>query len=684
MEDLALVHDLAVVWLVALLVGAVCVRIKLPVIAGYILAGLVIGPYGLRLIHETHQIKVLAELGVALLLFALGVELSVKKVFASAKLVTIAGLSQIGFTVLAVLGITMAMGLVPNWQSGAIFGFICALSSTAIVTKLLVDRAETETLHGRVIVPLLLVQDLALVPVVALLPVMDEAATGATWLLVIAFAKAAGLVVLVVLGALYVVPKLLGSVSKSNSRELFLLTVISLCLVVALLSKELGVSLALGAFLSGIMVSERPYGHQVMAEIMPLRDLFATVFFVSIGMLLNPVFIINHWEQVIAFVVLIVVGKAVIAGGSAYVATKSIWSSILVGIGLAQIGEFSFVLATLAHSGGLLTESLYNLFFAGAVVSLAISPTLIEKLPAILAKISRVRLIRASEKTAEISKVGLRDHVILCGFGRMGRSLGLTLQAHGMPVVVIEINGELAEELESHGIRYIFGDAFNHFVLTKANVKNASCLIVTVPDPVVAVQIISFARTENEDIGIVVRANRVEDIELFRSVGANAVVQPEFEASIEALKMTMSHVGRSKEQILDAARDIRQRGHRMYRPDETIEMFVDFPHEDYFGTWFRYHGESGITLADLHVRNKTGATILATRRDEKVIPHPDGSYSLLRDDELYVAGDGHQLEKFEHEYEVFRFCPLNSGDTNGGGVPVVAPNVGEFGASAIH
>jgi len=664
LEDLGLVHDLAVVWLMALVVGTICVRLRFPVIAGYILAGVVIGPFGLRLIHEIEQIKVLAELGVALLLFALGVELSIRKVFASAGRATISGLLQIVVTTAVAWLLVAAFHLVPNWSSGLIFGFVCALSSTAVVTKLLVDRVETETLHGRTIVPILLIQDLALVPFVALMPALEQVDGSSMWVLGFAFLKAAFLIVIIVVGAIHVVPRILAAVSKSNSRELFLLMIISLCLVVALLSKELGVSLALGAFLSGIMVSERPYGHQVLSEIMPLRDLFATLFFVSIGMLLNPVFIMSHWSQVLLFVVLLVVGKALVTAASAFVATRSIWSALLVGLGLAQIGEFSFVLATLAHAGGLLPEDLYNLFFAGAVVTLAISPMVIVNVPMLLAKIPRFRLIRASEHAEVPTKVGLKEHIVLCGFGRMGRSLGLTLQSRGIPVVVVEINGELAEELEEAGIRYVFGDAFSHFVLSKANLKQAACIVVTVPDPVVALQITMFARKENKNLGIVVRANKVDDIEMFKQAGATAVVQPEFEASIEAMKHTLSHIGHSREEILQATRDIKQRGHRMYQSEAENEPFVEFPHEDYFGTWFSYRDVKAVTLAELHVRKQTGATILAVRRDEKVIPHPDGSLTIKPGDELYVTGDGHQLEKFEHAYSVSRFCPMEVGSSD--------------------
>lgn len=581
MEDLSLVRDLAIVWLASLLIGTLCVRLRLPVIAGYILSGVIIGPFGARLITGTHEIQVLAELGVALLLFALGVELSIRKVFTSAGKITLAAAGQIILTVLAAWGIASLFGLVPNAISGVIFGFICTLSSTAVVTKLLVDRAETETLHGRVIIPMLLVQDLALVPFVALLPVVQES-TGSQAALLWAFAKAALLIVGVVMGAIWLVPRLLRSISKTNSRELFVLTVISLCLGVALIGKELGVSLALGAFLSGVMVSERPYGHQVLADILPLRDLFATLFFVSVGMLLNPSFIASQWLEVATFVLLLIVGKTLIAAGCAWFATRSAWSALLVGVGLAQIGEFSFVLATLGHTSGLLPGPLYNLFFASAVLTLAVSPTLIAKAPTVMSRIPYFRLVRRAQHSEAESKLGIQDHLILCGFGRMGRSVGLTLQANRIPFVVVELSGHAIEELEQLGIKHIYGDAFNNLVLSKAKLKHASCLVVTLPDPMVAMKVITYARAENPDIGIIVRANRSEDVALFRAAGADAVIQPEFEASIEASKIALSRMNVPWSQILNAVRTIRQNGDLVFKTAANEDSLVE---QDTRGTY---------------------------------------------------------------------------------------------------
>lgn len=665
MDELALVRDLAIVWVSALIVGSMCVRLKLPAIAGYVVAGIIIGPHCWRLIPENEQIQVLAELGVALLLFALGVEISLRRIFTAAASTLIASFIQIVGTASAAAIIAWQFGLVHDSVTAFIFGFICVLSSTAVVTKILVDRGEAESTHGRILIPILLLQDLALVPVVALLPALQNTSEGMSALL-IALLKAGLLIVMVFVGATMLVPRLLYTVSRANSRELFLLTVISLCLGVAFLSKELGVSLALGAFLSGIMISERPYGHQVLSDIIPLRDLFSTVFFVSVGMLLNAPYIAEHWVQVSVFVGMILIAKSLIAGFSGYIAARSYWTAALVGIGLGQLGEFSFVLATLAFQAKLLPEELYNLVFAAAVVSLILSPAIMTYAPALMARIPQLRLHRRLESLKNRTPMAVtrtREHLILCGFGRMGRSVGLTLDKYKVPFIVIEVNGDIIDELSKKKIPHLYGDAFSHYVLDEAGIDHAVCLVVTVPDSVVAMNIIMYARARNPDLRIIARANHAQDVDLYRATGANAVIQPEFEASIETTRLALIGMRKSRKDILSALRDIRRRGYQIFRPDLGVDSFVEFEHEDYFGQWFIYGGEAR-SIAGLDVRKLSGATILAVKREEEIHPHPDPELELKPDDRLYVAGNSDQVARFEQSYPVSRFCSTDEMTSN--------------------
>lgn len=659
MQDLALIHDLVVVWLAALIGGAICVRVKSPPIAGYVIAGIIVGPHGFKLIGGADQVHVLAEIGVALLLFALGVEISLRKILSAAKPVILAAAIQIGLTVLVAALVSSVAGLSTGVVPAIALGFVCALSSTAVVTKLLVDRGESETVHARVLVPLLLMQDLVLVPVVVLMPVAKDLGESSFWHVAHAIGKAALLIGFIGATATYFVPKLLKAVTRTNSRELFLLTIISLCMSVALLSNMLGVSLALGAFLAGIMISEQPYGHQALSEIMPVRDLFATVFFVSIGMLLNPLFVVNNFWLVASFVVILIVGKSIIGAIAAFVATRSWWSAVLVGVGLAQMGEFSFVLATLANEQGLLGSHVYNLFFAGAVVSLVLSPMLIALTPEALPRIPLFRLARRTgpDLTTTQAQAKFHDHVILCGYGRMGRNIALTLQSYLLPLVVIETRGETIEELEHLGIRHIYGDAMSQHVLSKAGLARARCLIMALPDSVVGMSIVDHARKLNPSCVIIARVNNVDYADLFGEAGANALVQPELEASIEATRMALIALGRDLHEIEQSLAEIRRRNHLVF--EQSLKRAVSpVPPANGSGSWFVYNATETKSIEEMDIRKHTGATVLAVKRGETISAHPQPSFVLQMHDELYVAGEEYQLHKFESTYQMQRFCPM--------------------------
>jgi monovalent cation:H+ antiporter-2, CPA2 family len=666
MTDLTLIRDLGCVWLAALLAGFLCTRFKQPVIAGYVLAGVAIGPHGASLINNTEQIETLAELGVALLLFVLGVEVSFRKVFSSAKRVFAAGLGQLIITMICAWIFAYLAGLIIEPDDGFIFGSICALSSTVVASKLLSERGEADSAHGKVLVAILLVQDISLVPIIALLPALNPA-TGlgmsslSSFLpaLLMALSKAALLVALILLGATKVVPYLLKWVTRTNSREVFLLSLITLCISIALSSQQLGLSLALGAFLAGAMVSESPYGHQALADLLPVKDLFSTVFFVSVGMLLNPAYITQHPIQVLSFVLLLLVGKAAIGALCARVAINSWWSAIIVGVGLAQIGEFSFVLATVAHSLQFLPQDVYELFLAGAVITLIISPLLMSTVPKLL---WRYALIKSEvDKGDEGQK--LSGHVIICGYGRIGRNVGIALNSLSIPLVVIDINSETIEELEKEGVPCIYGDVFGRQVLMKAGLNTAAALVLTVPDPTAAMTIIAFIRHQNQDIKIIARAHRSDDIEIFRAIGANAVVQPEFESSIEITRLALLSLTADHSTIEKALFEIETERYKIFQHDlpGIPRLSTTNETESFSGNWFAINKLDGaqdkLTIGSLDIRNKTGATILAIKRSNQTIAHPTPDEAICEGDALYVAGNPEQLQAFETLIKASRFCP---------------------------
>ncbi|HNN63576.1 MAG TPA: cation:proton antiporter, partial [Candidatus Obscuribacter sp.] len=376
MHNLSLLQDLFVIWISALIAGQLFLRLRLPPIAGYMMAGIAVGPNGLKLITDQEQIHVLAEFGVAMLLFALGVDLSLKQLKASAGKLILAGTSQLFLTVLATALTAMALHLADSPGQAFLFGCVCAISSSVVISKILFDRGESDSVHGRILLSMAILQDLSLVLIIPFMPILAAHGNTSWGSILISAMKAIGFTALIFFGAMRALPSILAGVARSNSRELFLLTLLGLCLGIALLSHQVGLSIALGAFLAGIMISESLYAHQALHDVQPLKDLFSVVFFVSVGMLLDPAFIFSHCLEVVLFVILLISGKTVLAAISALFATANVRSALMVGAGMAQIGEFSFILLSMGRDLKMINDYMYNLFFAGAVESLIASPAL--------------------------------------------------------------------------------------------------------------------------------------------------------------------------------------------------------------------------------------------------------------------------------------------------------------------
>lgn len=646
LSELQLILDLSLVWLAAAIFGFAAVALKQPAMAGYMLAGLIIGPHGVKLISNSEQISVLAELGVALLLFALGLEVSFRQLLFRTNRVVAAGIFQIVITTLGFSWAVVHFGLAPDLKSGIVFGFIVALSSTVVATKMLSERGETDSIHGRILIPLLIVQDLSLIPAMSLIPALKDAGGDTGIALLMALGKALVLVAVVIIMSTKILPPLLAKVASTNSRELFLLFMICLCLGVAIASHELGLSIALGAFLAGIMVSESPYAHQALSDLIPLRDLFATVFFVSVGMLLDPAYIYLHWNEVIIFVGVLILGKALIATAASLLATNSLTSATLAGLCLAQVGEFSFVLATVGNKAGLITGSLYNLFFAAAVISMIASPSIISWLSPIIRRIRPPETLNAGSDK-QVSHLPLTGHTVVCGFGRVGKNVALAIREAGIPVAVVELDGAAIEDLKQRHIPFVYGDAGSRLVLSECNITEATTLVVTLPDPLAAVNIIKMAREVNSNLRILVRAHRPADRAAFKEAGAAQIVQPEFEASLELTKQAL--LGQNAEQgqlakALSFIRHSRTEDSDDFDYHPPIGEIIGFANEDFVGAWFKVKESlAGKTIKELDLRNQVGVTVLAIRREEQVVSHPPAEFSLQGDDSIFVVGHTEQL-----------------------------------------
>jgi CPA2 family monovalent cation:H+ antiporter-2 len=539
-----LIVDLTVAVLAAFLGGVLARRVRLPVVVGYLVAGVAIGPFTPGFRADPHSIDVLAQIGVTFLMFAVGAEFSRAELRRLGRVGLVGGLTQIVAT--TAIGPALAPLLGLTLFQGVFLGALLALSSTVVALKLLTGRGELESLHGRVTLGILIAQDLAVIPLVIVLP----QAGGPAGDIVLHLVRAAGLASALLLGAYLVgtraVPWMLGHVAVPRARELFLLGVVGLALGTALVAQAIGLSLAFGAFLAGLVVAESTFRAQVIAEAIPLRDLFTSLFFVSVGMLIDPLSLLDHAGAVALLTAATLAGKLLIVTVTALALRFPGRVAVLAGLGLAQVGEFSFVLAQAGVASGAVPRLLLDLTLATSLTTIVLSPLVLRAAPPLLWVAARLPLVRRffdERVDAGGAASGLRRHAVICGCGRVGGELVDALRRRDIPCVVVEYNPEVAARLRASGVPVVQGDAANPAVLRHAGLPEARLLAALVPDVADAERIVRAAAALGTRVHIVARAQRGEDVERLRRAGAHAVVQPEFEAGVEVIRHALQRYG---------------------------------------------------------------------------------------------------------------------------------------------
>ncbi|MGB3328713.1 MAG: cation:proton antiporter [Thermomicrobiales bacterium] len=543
MEDVRLIVTLFMALGVAVLGGMVARRLGLPVLVGYVVAGIIVGPNSPGVVADSTQVTLLANLGVAFLMFALGVEFSIGHLMEVRRIALVAASFQYPLT----FALGTICGILFGWDLPAaiLLGGVFVISSSIVMIKLLSSRGETTSWHARIAFGLSVVQDLSLVPLLALLPLLSGD-SGNLWpsLLRSVLTATIALALVLILG-LRVVPVVLYWVAKTGSRELFLITIVVFALGTAFASHEAHLSFALGAFLAGLVISESEFATEALAEIIPLRDLFSTLFFVSLGMLLEPSLLLKHPFEIAFFVVALVVGKIAISSIAYMIAGVEAEPAIHAALYMAQIGEFSFVLAGVGLADHILNEDHYGIILSVALVSILVSPFLPGLLPRLSRLAHRFAFVRRHDRQIEVEEeaVTLRRHVVICGFGRVGNALGEALHRKGFSYVVIDLNPAIVRELRAKGIPAIYGDSSAESVLQRARVDSARSVAVTIPDLFAARGTTRVARRLSPDVDIVTRANFHGDVNALMDVGANETVQPEFEAGQEFVRYVLRRQG---------------------------------------------------------------------------------------------------------------------------------------------
>jgi CPA2 family monovalent cation:H+ antiporter-2 len=647
-------YDIIIIFAFAIIVIALGNKVRIPGIVGFIFTGILIGPYGLGLISDTHIIDVLAEIGIIFLLFTIGMQFSFRTLYEMRKIVLIGGSLQVLFTIAVTMAISHFFG-VPLTQA-LFYGFLVCHSSTAITLKLYQERAEIESPQARVTLGISIFQDIITVPMLIALPILAGETTDIGGAIVTLGITVAILFAAVFAISIYLIPRFMNRITGIRSPELFLLAILLICFVITYITASIGLSLALGAFLAGITLSESDYFHQAFASIIPFRDIFTSFFFISIGMLLNIGFLVKSPVLIIGLVIGVLLMKSVVAGGSVLAIGQSLRTSVLSGLALSNIGEFAFVLSIPGRELGLISDSGEQIFLAVTVLTMSLTPLAIGIGPKTADLFCRLPL-SGRLKAGCVVDTGhtlpsLKDHLVIVGYGLNGRNLAKAAKAGGVPYVIIDLNPSTVEKERKAGENIFFGDATNAEILSHANIGQARILVIVINDPVSTRTITSLAREMNPDLSIIVRTRFFNEVKRLQDLGADEVIPEEFETSVEIFTRVMKKF-LIPEAIIDRlVHDVRADTYQMLRsPADTTaglaDLKIKMPHLK-IETLLVEPG-SGIsekTLGEINVRKEYSVSILAIKRGDEIIENPSGDARLSDGDEVIVIGAPGSIRSF--------------------------------------
>jgi len=655
MQELVFLKSLIIILGISAFVVYILHRVKIPSIVGFLLAGMLLGPHGLHFIHDSKTIQTFAEIGVILLLFTIGLEFSLSR-FLKMRL-EVFGIGGLQVLITIVLTAFLSYQWLKNANTAVFTGFLVALSSTAIVMKLLSERAELDTPHGRISIGILIFQDLCVVPFMLLIPIMSGG--GGIIGLILTFGKAIAIIAIVLLSARWIVPNLLHQIVHTRSRELFVITILILCFGIAFLTSELGLSLALGAFLAGLVISESEYAHEATSTILPFRDSFNGLFFISVGMLMDTSFLMNNLLLVLSLVSGIIVLKSLSTFVSMFLLRRSLRTSIQSSINLAQVGEFSFVLAVAGLASGLISNEIYQIFLSASVLTMLLTPFIMQASPFISSRLSSQRLLKRLESIKESS--GLEDfprkrsgHVIIVGFGLNGKNLARVLKEANIPYVVLELNIDTVRDMKKKGEPIYYGDGTKIETLYRLGIKAATILVIAISDPASCRNIVQIARkqSQNPELFIIARTRYTAEVDDLLRLGADDVIPEEFETSIEIFSRVLSLYQTPRKVISSLINMIREDGYKVLRQSgvttrkHLLEKYAVLSQVDIEPFIINTNSPVlGKSIKDLGFRTKTGATIISVERNNQMYTNPDPELTLEVGDTVFITGKKEDINR---------------------------------------
>lgn len=653
---LPLLQDILILLGFSVLIVFALQRLKLPSIIGFLITGVVIGPYGLSLIKAVHEVETLSEIGVILLLFVIGMELSIKQLASIKKTVFFGGLAQVGITVIVAGLVYYLLG--NSWNQSVFIGFLFSLSSTAIVLKTLQDRHGLSAPHARNALAILIFQDIIVVPMMLVTPLMAGQATNMTAQILDLLLKTVIVLVITVVSARYIVPRLMHAVAKTNSKELFLLVTITLCFAIAFLTSEAGLSLALGAFIAGLIISESEYSHQATSIILPFRELFTSFFFVSIGMLLDLNFFINHLAIILLLVLLVFVVKTSVASLAVALLKYPPRTILLTGLSLFQVGEFAFILSKVGIEYNLLDAETNQYFLSISIVSMLLTPFVIifsEKLSDRVLRVFKSAGLKSPvatrEDTNEVADDKLENHLVIIGYGLNGSNLAKAAASSNIPYVIIEMNAETVKQEREKGVPIIFGDAAQDHILEAVHISRARAAVIAISDSTAIKAIIKNIRFHSNTLYLNVRTRYVKDSSELIALGADDVIPEEFETSIQIFTHVLQRFLVPEDDIEDLVQKVRADNYQLFKGEPSrprtyrADQIADFNI-----TSLRISSDSnkflGKPLSELNLRAEYGINILGIKRKNSMLENIGPEEVLKQEDILYIQGSQGNIEEF--------------------------------------
>ncbi|MFH0904694.1 MAG: cation:proton antiporter [Methanobacteriota archaeon] len=646
MAELGFLRDFVIIFGVAIGITFLFYHLRIAPIVGYLIAGVLLGPSVLGVAKDVASIEVLAEVGVILLLFLIGVEFSLNAILRMNRRMFLVGFLQVFLTtgIVTLIGVSLGASIF----HGLFVGFLVTMSSTVIVMKVLSDRGEIDSPQGRLTTAILIFQDLSVVVIVLIMPMLggDSGFSGVEVALNVFLALAFVGVILVI--SRFIVPFLLYRVVQTHSRELFLISIVLICFGTAYLTSLVGLSLAIGAFIAGLIISESEYGHQAFSEILPLKDIFSILFFVSIGMLLDVGSVLRDPWVIILGVVGIVLLKLATGMLVPIIQGFPLRIGLLAGMALAQIGEFSFILSKEGLNYGLISSYEYQVFLGSAIITMVFTPFMIQGSARFSDAFERLPLpqgLKLGRYHEEITqKMDLSNHVIVVGFGLNGRNVSKVLSGSNIPFIVLELNPETVRNWRKRRIPIMYGDASKIAVLENVNIKTARSVVIAISDASATRRIVELARRLNPSTFIIARTRYTTEISPLYSLGANDVIPEEFETSIEIISRVLHRYFIPVNEIEKHISEVRKDGYEMFR--NLHQKYSVFPElklhlPDIEIETFRIKDASkieGKTLGELGFRRKYGVTVLAIQRGKETITNPSGDIALHAQDIVILMG----------------------------------------------